>query len=826
MAAEKVLVTKSKLDNLAEIISSKTEEPIPLTIDEMGAAVLDLTLVNNQNKTVTPTMEDQVIAPDANYTGLGEVTVKAMSIEPLTVSPSTSTQVFNNSGVDGYSPVTVKAAAIYTEPVTIKPEGPYGANAYAYNIPVFDATGRKAITFDTGTTTIELSGNIVEGTPLTIGYGYVYPGGRFYDEELTWSNGQAVHNNRSTKFTLTISPSTDNNPATATIVVMDGVQWVDLDVRASFLGMESAKIPEEPNLLSENIKKDVSIYGTIGTYTPNIRELTVTPSAETQVFTGTSTVASLNNVTAYVRGKTATTSVDLSALTIGETYHITGTGTYLLAGTSASYATLTFDADWTATVGSTIPFTTSKPAQAERISSITFTSSSVLTTAFTTKGENEAHYTIDFQSKADGYSPVTVNGDADLLPENIKKDVDIFGVVGTYEGSGGGSTINNQDKTVTPTKSQQSITADSGYTGLGTVTVNAIPSEYIIPTGELSVTSNGTSDVTNYASVSVNVQPTLQSKSVTPTESAQTVTPDTGYDGLSQVSVEAISSTYVGSDIPRKSSSGISVTAPTFVQDGSSDLLDYSATVSKGYYQANYTSGNRVNMTNIDGLPTRSAITITPTKESQTAVQARRWLTGDITVAPIPNEYVIPTLQSKSISPTVSQQSVRADTGYTGLEAVTVEAIPVITDSDLSITIGNNSFYTENGVRKYKETPSVTGTKAGYMYFNNGSTKNGTDKIYSAIASGTTVTPTKSSQSIGSSFTMMEGPITVNAIPAQYITTTDATATAADILNGKTAYVNGSKVTGTLSFITCYTGTSDPSSSLGKDGDVYLKVAS
>lgn len=40
----------------------------------------------------------------------------------------------------------------------------------------------------------------------------------------------------------------------------------------------------------------------------------------------------------------------------------------------------------------------------------------------------------------------------------------------------GGQRIINQDKTISPTTAQQIITADSGYTGLGTVTVNAMPS--------------------------------------------------------------------------------------------------------------------------------------------------------------------------------------------------------------------------------------------------------------------------------------------------------------------------------------------------------------
>ena len=75
---------------------------------------------------------------------------------------------------------------------------------------------------------------------------------------------------------------------------------------------------------------------------------------------------------------------------------------------------------------------------------------------------------------------------------------------GTF--STNGTAINNQNKTVTPTTSQQTITYDSGYTGLGTVTINRIPTNYIVPSGNKSITANGTNiDVTTYATVSVAV---------------------------------------------------------------------------------------------------------------------------------------------------------------------------------------------------------------------------------------------------------------------------------------------------------------------------------
>lgn len=89
-------------------------------------------------------------------------------------------------------------------------------------------------------------------------------------------------------------------------------------------------------------------------------------------------------------------------------------------------------------------------------------------------------------------------------------------------------------------------------TGNGTLT-------YIRPQGTKSITANGSSiDVTEYAAVNVNVSGgggTYQAKTnIAPTTSSQTITPDSGYDALSSVQINAMPTGTAGTPTASKGS--------------------------------------------------------------------------------------------------------------------------------------------------------------------------------------------------------------------------------------------------------------------------------
>lgn len=113
----------------------------------------------------------------------------------------------------------------------------------------------------------------------------------------------------------------------------------------------------------------------------------------------------------------------------------------------------------------------------------TYESSSGSTPALDVKTITQNGTFLASDDSLDGYSEVTVN--VDTTP-----------------------TLQSKSVSYTPTTSSQNatITADNGYDGLSSVAVSvgAIPSEYIIPTGSTSITQNGTFDVTNFASAVVN----------------------------------------------------------------------------------------------------------------------------------------------------------------------------------------------------------------------------------------------------------------------------------------------------------------------------------
>ena len=316
---------------------------------------------------------------------------------------------------------------------------------------------------------------------------------------------------------------------------------------------------------------------------------------------------------------------------------------------------------------------------------------------------------------------------------------------------------------------------------------NTVSSGGITPAGTIDISSNGTYDVTEYASANVNV-------------------PASGID--------TSDATATANDI----AAGKTAYADSKKLEGS--LADYQAGA-EATFASNHTEVSDDSAINFlcRGLNQGAKIL---RDGSYAKVYVKKTEFGDASAADVAQGKTFtsssglkvtgtakasaPTLQSKTATPSTSQQIITPDSGYDGLSQITVEAIPsgslstpTISSSGLITAQVGTSGYLASGTKVTKQlttqaAKTVTPTASEQTVVNSAVYTTGAVKVAAVPTETKTITANGTyTPSSGKYLTQ----VTVN-VPASGIDTSDATATANDIAEGVTAYVNGEKITGTI----------------------------
>lgn len=322
--------------------------------------------------------------------------------------------------------------------------------------------------------------------------------------------------------------------------------------------------------------------------------------------------------------------------------------------------------------------------------------------------------------------------------------------------------INNQDKNVTPTTSQQSITADQGYTGLGTVTVGAVTSAI-----DSDIVSTNIKQGVNILGVSgsvVELNPTTIT--VTPTTSTQTITPEGGYNGFSTVNVNAVTSSIDSNIVASNIVNGVTIlgvegtadvaneTTTTVTPTTSSQTItpqspytgfssvevnpvtsSIDANISAGNIKSGVTilgvqgSVTELNGTSLSVTPTAASQSHTPTAPNNafTSVSVAgdqnlvaENIVKDVTIFGVTGSYEGQVINNQNITiqPSTTQETYTADVGYTGLGTIIAAPVTAAIDANIvaenivkDVTIlGVTGTYESSVINNQNKTASVDGT--------------------------------------------------------------------------------------------------------------------
>ncbi len=390
---------------------------------------------------------------------------------------------------------------------------------------------------------------------------------------------------------------------------------------------------------------------------------------------------------------------------------------------------------------------------------------------------------------------------------------------GTVSGVAGGGNYNLQSKTVTPTKSQQSITPDTGYYGLSDVTVAMIPDAYqnvsgvtataadVLATkvivdatgasqtgtmpnnGAVSKTLDATTNNQNYTvpagyhNGSGSVGIVLETKNATPTTASQDITPTTG-KVLSKVTVAAIPGNFA-------------------------DTTDDDAVA------ANILSGKKAHSYN---STTEQAVAVTGTMPNNGAVSKVLDATTNNQSYTVPQGYhngsgtVSITLETKSATPSTGTQNIVPTDGKV-LSKVTVNPIPSNykdtsnADAVAGDVVAGKIFV--NGTGEVEGTMPDRGTvthtldaTTSNQSFTIAAGKHSGSGAVSIVLEEKSATPSTSAQNITPTSGKVLSKVAIAAIPAKFGDTTGDDGVAANVLAGVKVHSNSSgsavAITGTM----------------------------